>query len=178
VATVPTFTTYVAGSVLTAASLNTNVRDPGIFFLSTPVCELRQTSAQSLTNGVPAAILFDTEDIDTDGMHSTASNTSRVTAVTAGRYQFSGGGTFANNATGVRSVNWSLNGTANNGSPVQAINVGASSVPELAARTKTILMAVGQFVELVAAQSSGGALNTFVTAPDQPNLSCRWVGTT
>lgn len=49
-------------------------------------CRVRRTTDQSLTLDTLTAILFDTEDFDTDTMHSTVSNTDRITASTAGYY--------------------------------------------------------------------------------------------
>jgi hypothetical protein len=177
-ATVPSFRTWVTGEIVTAAELNSNVRDAGNFWLSVPVAELRQTVAQSIANGSVVAITFDAEDVDTDGAHSTVTNTSRFTGQTAGRYRFSGGAAFAANATGYRQTFWRLNSATVNGSGalVPAIT-GVSS--EVAARTMTFtLNGTTDFVELGVIQTSGGALNTAVVGADQPTMSVRWVGTT
>jgi len=48
VAALPTFRTWVTGEIVTAAELNSNVRDAGTFLLSWPVFEGRQTVAQTL----------------------------------------------------------------------------------------------------------------------------------
>jgi len=177
-ATIPTFITWVTGQVVTAAQLNANVRDGGNFFLSWPVAELRQTVAQSIANGTPTAVTFDTEDIDTDNGHSTVSNTSRYVGQTAGRFQVSGGVGFAASATARRSAQWFKNGSV--------INAGSAMVPAtaandmaVAARTMTVFLnGSTDFVELDAYQESGGALNTFVTGNGQPSMSVRMVGTT
>lgn len=176
-ATVPSTFTFSAGSVLTAAELNTYLSNAVSFFLSVPTCELRQTIAQSIANSSATTILFDTEDVDTDGMHSTTTNTSRVTAQTAGRYQVSGGVGFAANATGLRETYWAVNGSTNNGSDVETPSIAAVTLA-IPARTKTIFLNVNDYVELGCVQASGGALNTAVVAADQPNMTVRWVGTT
>lgn len=177
-ATVPGTLTWSAGSILTAAQLNTYLTAAVAFFLSQPVCELRQTVAQSLTTSVGAALLYDTEDIDTDNMHSTVSNTSRVTAQTAGRFMISGGVGFAANATGLRVTYYAINGTNNSGSGVELSAAGGGGVTLLGARSKSIFLNVGDYVEMFALQTSGGSLNTDVSGLDQPNFTVRWVGTT
>ena len=176
-ATVPTFTTFVAGAVLTAAQLNANVRDAGNFFLSTPVCELRQTAAQSIPNSSVTAINFDTEDIDTDGMHSTSTNTSRATAVTAGRYQVSGGVGFAGNATVRRQASIAGNGTSLN-AVSGLFPPGSASLLRMVDQAKTTYLAVGDYLQTLGFQESGGALNTVVDADHQSGMSVRWIGTT
>jgi hypothetical protein len=179
VATVPVEMTAVAGAVLTAAQWNSNVRDAVNFLLSPPTCELRQTVAQSIANGGSGtAVNLDTEDIDNDGMHSTVTNTSRVTAQTAGRYQFGGGVVYAANATNRRICWWALNGTAVTGSEATTAGsavAGGSTGP--AARTKSVFLNVGDYVELVAFQDSGGVLNTAVATFEMPSVFARWIGT-
>lgn len=176
-ATVPVFRTWVAGEVVTAAYFNSNVRDAGNFFLSTPVAELRQTVAQSMTNNSTLPVVFDTEDIDTDNGHSTVTNTSRYTVQTAGRFQFSGGCSFAANATGVRTVVWEVNGSIVSGTTHQQAAT-ATTAQRLPAPTYTAPLSVGSFGELAYFQTSGGALNTDASGGGQPRMSVRWVGTT
>lgn len=48
------------------------------------------SGAQAITSGTSAVITLDSERWDTDTIHSTSSNTSRLTATTAGRYQITG----------------------------------------------------------------------------------------
>ena len=56
-----------------------------------PACRLtRSSAAQTVAKNSPTAVTFDSEAFDTDSMHSTASNTARVTINTAGVYSFWG----------------------------------------------------------------------------------------
>lgn len=140
---------YPSGHVVTADEFNP------------VVCELRQTSAQSIANSsTTVAVTFDTEDIDTDGGHSTSSNTSRYTAQRAGRFQISGLLTFAAvNTTGKRSGWWGVNGTQVPGSQVDL--VPSSSIGTcIVLPTMTVLLSVGDYVEMFAFQTSGSALST------------------
>lgn len=85
----PDLGTFTSGQILTAAKMNDvatiadNVRVPAL-------CYMKKDSAQALGNGVYTALTWSsTEEIyDTDGMHSTSTNTSRITPTTAGLYLF------------------------------------------------------------------------------------------
>ena len=70
------------------------------------------TAAFALTSGTAAVITLDSERWDTDTIHSTASNTSRLTATTAGKYFISGHVEFAaSSVVGLRRIEVLLNGT-------------------------------------------------------------------
>ena len=56
-------------------------------FKSVPACRLtRSSTAQTFARNAFTPITFDSEAFDTDSMHSTTSNTSRITINTAGVY--------------------------------------------------------------------------------------------
>lgn len=176
-ATVPAPADF-AGGVVSTTTANANIRDPLKYLMRPPLVELRQTSAQSLTTGVSAAVTFNAEDADTDvdgtGGHDNVTNNSRFTARYAGWYQASGAVGFAGNATGRRGAVWFVNGVAPAGgnSVLQSGSASAICVP---ARTKHLFLDVGDYVELYAYQESGGALNTAVTSAEQSQMTVRWV---
>jgi hypothetical protein len=72
---------FAPGNILTAADLNA-VTKPW-----NALCQLRQSATQSITNNSVTVVLFDTEDLDPLGWHSTSSNTERVTPTIAGWYR-------------------------------------------------------------------------------------------
>lgn len=78
-------TTFVAGNVLTAAQLNAFGADLS-FLHDPPRCCVTRSSTISVPTATSTLFTFDTENWDNDGMHSTVSNTSRVTATTGGLY--------------------------------------------------------------------------------------------
>lgn len=175
-ATVPDSHDFADG-IATSSEANTYIRDPARFGLNPPHAELRQTVAQTLTTGVTAAVTFDVEDVDEPaaaGGHSTSSNTSRYTAQYAGWYLVGGGVGFAANATGQRAAVWAVNGALLNGSQVMEQATSASN-NKVGARTKLVYLNVGDYVELHAQQTSGGNLNTAVTASEQSSMSVLWV---
>lgn len=82
-ATVPNPRTWTVGELLTAAKMNTDLRDGLNFLLSKPLCKLRQNVGINIGS---ANITWPTEVIDRDNGHSTVSNTDRYTVQTAGWY--------------------------------------------------------------------------------------------
>ena len=86
-----------------------------------PACRLTRTVVtQSITNNTATAITFDNEAFDTDSMHSTVSNTSRITINTAGVYHFSAAVSGVSSAATQIIVSFRKNGsqvgfTTNNG---------------------------------------------------------------
>lgn len=138
------------------------------------ICKVRQTVAQSLTNSTATPITFTTEDVDTSGMHSTSSNTSRIVATVAGWYMCNGNISYASNATGIRTTAWQVNGTPINGAgtsttPVTGVSTRCGAVGTL------LFLNVGDYVELLAFQSSGGALLTAVSGSEQSTISVAFV---
>lgn len=176
-ATLPVFRTWVAGEIITAAYMNTNIRDAGNFFLSWPVFEGRQTVAQSMASGSISLILYDIEDIDTDNGHSTVTNTDRYTPQTAGRFQLGGKVSFAANATSFRQAlllknNAQVGGGDNVLPPVSGVSHRMNTP------TMTLYAnGSGDYFQIGAGQSTGGALNTSVVAAEQSIMSVRMVGT-
>ena len=93
---------FSAGAVLTAANLNATADVPRVLAY--------RATDQALSTSAYNTILFDAEAYDTHGMHSTVTNTSRLTVPTGwgGYYLLTAGG--AINA-GILSVTFLLTGT-------------------------------------------------------------------
>lgn len=176
-ATVPVMRTWVAGELVTAAFMNSNIRDLGNFTLARPMAVLRQAAAQSIPNITWTGVLLDTEDLDRDAGHSTSSNTSRYVGKTPGWYLAPYTMCYAANATGSR---WARIRT--NGTDAVATTPGRDSRPSAGA-VDTSMSGVGfvylngttDYVELVVFQSSGGALNAYVASDASPRLAMLWV---
>lgn len=145
---------FAAGDIATATRLNT--RSTAIADLqSPPRCRAWQNAAQTLTTAVFAVVALDTEDIDTEAIHSTVTNNSRMTIVTPGRYRCIAQASFAGNVTGLRYVGLTKNSTAvarTQASAAPAANNGSWQCAE------EILCAVGDFIEMQVFQNSGGNL--------------------
>lgn len=173
----PAPTVAVAGQPTQASNQFNRLADRVAFLLAPPLAILRQTVAQSIPNNAMTALLFDTEDLDREGGHSTSSNTSRYTAQTAGYYEVSGAVGFTGNATGSRLAQINVNGTGQNGTEVGWGTVPNSGHLEIVVPSTMVYLNVGDYVELAAFQSSGGALNTFLSGVIQARMNVRWVST-
>src|SRR5687768_6467817 len=154
--------------------MNDNVTAVMAWLLAPAVLRLRQTVSQNLTSGTAAALTFTTEDVDSTGMHSTVSNTSRATAVYPGWYWTGGGACVAANATNARATQWAVNGTNLDGSDAQ-IQASASGVTCVPARSILVYLNVGDYLELKAFQNSGTSpLATGVTGSNQSSMDLHW----
>ncbi len=60
--------------------------DAIIAMFDVPYCRVTRVAAQDATEDTDTAIAWDTEEADTDTMHSTVTNPSRITIATAGLY--------------------------------------------------------------------------------------------
>lgn len=156
--------------------LNTNVRDAVNFLLSPPRARVWQSVAQTITNstGTPTAVTFTSEDVDTDTIHSVASNTSRMTIVTPGRYRCTGSVGIAANATGVRTLRLQKNGVTTIAAVRQAGTAAATQYMQI---TEDILCVTGDYIELTIEQNSGGSL-ALSNSSDVTYLHVVWVSTT
>lgn len=166
--------TWIAGEKATAAMLNTHLRDNLAFLYAAKAARVYNSAAQSLANNTLTAITWDTESLDTDAIHSTASNTSRlvVPAGLAGIWAISGQLEFAANATGVREID-----VRKNGSTVIAFakRDADASVATVVPVTLIVQLAAADYVELLGWQNSGAALNTDAGA-SVSFFEARWMG--
>ena len=140
-------------------------------------CSLSKSAAQTLTTAVASLITWDVEAIDTDGFHSTSSNTSRVTIPSGkgGKYLVIATVTWAANATGLRSY-----GIKKNGSSVTQINsTNSSGTIQFSQQEHHILdLAAGDYIEIEGYQTSGGNLDILAnnTAPLFSKFSVQFLG--
>lgn len=177
--------TYTAGVAHTAAEGNTYIRDNiknlderltligqssatvvGQLKSAAYGCVLIRTATQSITDATDTAVTFPTgsmtEQLDSDGFHSGATNTARITIPSGGDgwYMIGGNVAFDINATGNRAIWVELNGSAGTGTTI--INQNNASFATFANRftiNAPYLLAAGDFVTLNVRQNSGGALN-------------------
>lgn len=131
----------------------------------------RATAAQAIVTATQTAITFNAEDFDTDGFHSTSTNTSRITipAGLGGKYLLIASGGFASNATGLRTWRFRKNGVdflaphaATAGVAGSSISIPISAVADFIA---------GDYIEFVVYQDSGADLSFGSAAIDsQANI--------
>lgn len=123
------------------------------------------------------ALTFDSERYDmvpagVSEQHSTSTNTSRLTCRVPGVYSISGAVQFAANATGNRGLRIRLNGATALAGHIQPAATGGD-VSEVAIETHYRLV-VGDYVELMAYQSSGAALNVNAATDQSPVFGFVW----
>lgn len=142
---------------------------------SGPHVKAYQTAAQSIPSGADTYVTLTGEQWDVGGavmMHSTTSNSQRITFTIPGTYLVNATVHWVNNATGTRQTFVLLNGSSRIGvfgaAPVSAVGavVGGSFEYQFAA---------GDYIELQANQSSGAALSTWVSGQDCSQFSARAV---
>jgi hypothetical protein len=167
--------TWVAGDVLTAAQLNQDVRDNVSFLANPPACRASHNAGQSVANATLTALALNIEIFDTDTMHDTVTNNSRVTFTTAGLYVIEGGFEMPN--TGdytVIAAMLRLNGATT----IAANSMGTMATPNLnpVIGVSTIYkVTAAQYVELVAFHTNGPA--TARTVPGNSVYSPRLAAT-
>ncbi|MCX5239840.1 hypothetical protein OG824_32025 [Streptomyces prunicolor] len=177
--TVPVSASEAPGNYLTGALWAAQVKATMDFLMGSgtngvPRFKGYASSAQSLATGTAdIPLTLDTEDYDSDNGHSTSTNTSRYTIQVAGTYLLLGTAAIATSATGNRKLGINVNGANARGGVVQA--PGFASNSWCGGVSTSQALSVGDYVELVAWQNSGGALNTSATTGFGPTLMCQWI---
>ncbi len=162
----PTYTTVpdkATGDVLTEANWDTHIKDNINGLIVRAMCRCKNSGVQSVGSGALTALTFDQEDFDTDTMHSTSSNTSRIVATTAGVYLFVGFASFAADADGYRSLVWRYTpGLA----AKEAVTAAVSSASSGTAIQVTMLysMGAGDYMELCCEHLAGNNLDVAAIA--------------
>jgi hypothetical protein len=174
----PVPVTEAPGNYLTAALWNATVTATmQRLFVDGPPRFLGYSSAgttmASSTTFTP--ILLDVEVYDSWGGHSLVTNTSRYVVQAAGTYLITATACFAANSTGNRAVQVGINGGS--GAPGMRFvgpNTGANSW--FGTVTVQLPLNVGDYVECMAWQTSGGALTVPTGSPVSfPSLSLLWL---
>lgn len=122
-----------------------------------PYVRVGASANPSIPNSAMTTVAFDTEAYDTDNIHSTTVNNSRLTATTAGFYSIGGTLSYTANATGYRALQILLNGAtvlAGQGFVSSALSQSANWLNV----STMMFLSAADFVEVQTFQSSGGAL--------------------
>lgn len=158
--------TWVTGELVTSTMLNTHIRDNLNAISSIPAARVYNSANVSIPNNTDTALPFDSERFDTDAIHDPASNNTRLTCKTAGKYAIGGQSRFNGVAGGAYRLAKILLSPAGR---YIAFTVGPPlGTLEVHQNVQTIeQLAVNDYVELVVAQDSGGALNQNTVAADR-----------
>lgn len=171
---IPTVTT---AEFIDAAEWNALV-DSINFHSNPPACRVYHTAAQSVPNNTDTVAAFNSERYDTAGLHSTSTNTSRITFPVAGLYLLTFNGEFAAAADytqtfcyirlgGATIIGFGNTGAANTVSEARFLNVAT-----------TYKFAAAEYVEVVVKQSNSAAAarNLNTAANRSPEFTATWVG--
>lgn len=148
--------------------------------LSRPSCHLYFTANQSVANATQQDVLWTAEDHDNATMHSTASNTDRITIPSDGIYRVGAHLGWAANAAGHRQLRISLNDPAPMAAgatlvvenPLSASYDG--NAPYFGPPPVTRELSAGDILRVAAYQDSGGALNAIGTTGTGPYANGFW----
>ncbi|KKL07858.1 hypothetical protein LCGC14_2581790, partial [marine sediment metagenome] len=127
----------------------------------------------TISTATDTALTFDSERFDTNTIHSTSSNTSRLTVKTAGKYSIWGNVSWGINTTGFRQVWIRLNGSTAIGVVRKAQSESDAIIMQVSAPYD---LAVDDYVELVVHQNSGGALNVEAASNHSPEFGMSRIG--
>lgn len=181
-ATIPVYRTWTAGEIVTAAEMNSNIRDAGNFWLTRPYCYIYNNAGLPVVSGTSTLVPWDSEIEDNDGMHSTGTNPSRLIFQTTGVYLIMPALSWpaaspAASANG-RNVMLRLNSGGSSGGGSLLISVGAAISSQSGSNTPTFAWTyraanIGDYIETFAVQNSGGTIST-VGASGSTHISALW----
>lgn len=140
--------------------------------ITAPSARVTDASNQTCTDGVAAAIEFDTERWDTDTIHDNVTNNTRLTCKTAGKYLVTGHLQFSADAVGKRNLYIRLNGAtflARTGMlslTADVLDISVSTIYDLA---------VNDYVELIAV-STGATTSSLKVANHAPEFMMQRIG--
>jgi hypothetical protein len=144
---------------------------------SKPMCRVYNNADLSIATATFTALTFNSERYDVGGMHSTTTNTSRITIPTSsgGVYHIGASVRFASSTAGTtRLLRLYLNGaTYITGSETGP--VGGTGDTQLNVSCDYKLTA-GDYVEAVVFHNTGGLLSVMTASAYSPEFWCHWVG--
>jgi hypothetical protein len=164
-----------ATGTVAPASWGDDVRN-GIMYLGQdkPHCRVYNDANISINTATNTMLTFNQERFDVGGLHSTASNTSRITIPTgeAGKYLIGCNVRWASNATGVRSLGVVLNGTTTIAFSLVDID---SAINHAQSLVTMYSLAATDYVEVQVSQTSGGPLNVETLGNFSPEFWAMWM---
>jgi hypothetical protein len=137
-------------------------------------CSVYNTVSQVLANATTTTLTFNSESIDTDGFHSTSTNTGRITIPTGlgGKYLINTTARFGLAASGFKTLKLYKNG----GQTVDIYEETNNAFQyQLGSKSFILELVAGDYLELGAFQSSGGNLDFYGRALELP-FSVQYLG--
>ena len=143
-------------------------------FGAIPGARVRNSLAETIAASSLVTLSYNTEDFDTGGLHSTTTNTSRLTAPVAGKYLITASAEWTANTSGRRILILVLNGSAQIMRDSVSPNNTSSLGPEQSLET-VYQLGAGDYVEVVAYQDSGSSLAVQAYDKASPAFSMDWI---
>lgn len=168
--------TWAAGERPTAAQFNAEFRDWITALANPPACRLYHSSTQTMNNGAFTTVAFNTEAYDTDGMHDTVTNNSRITINKAGLYVIQSCLAVPGDADGERITEFLINGSIEAAFERRGANVttGGDILPLTLVRK----FAASDYIECRFYHTAGANLTMAAkTATNEtPSFAATWIG--
>ena len=140
---------------------------------SMPGARVYNTGTQSIASGVGTALTFTNADFNVGGTWS-LSAPDRLTAKKAGVYVITASISWANDPAGVRDLSLKVNG-ATSIMTVSSAPVPSQNTAPIENCATTFRLRAGDYVQAIAFQTSGGALDSWNGAHETPTLSIDWI---
>lgn len=136
-------------------------------FAAPPQARAFNSANISIPNNAVTALTFDSERHDTGALHSTSSNTGRLTAPSAGLYAIGACVRWNPTGGGTRQLYLRLNGATFIAEQVGDFTSGAAVMQTIETQYR---LAATDYVEVVVLQQSGGALNVLAFGNTSPEF--------
>jgi hypothetical protein len=176
--------TFVVGDVLTASEMNTYVSDNTDFLNTPPSARVYNSANLAVANNTNTILTFNSERWDNNTIHSTVTNTGRLTCRTAGLYHIYGHASFASSTDAISSTDTDtrarayeirLNGTTTLAS-IGTTPIASEELQTSASISTIYSLAVDNYVELRVWQNSGGSLNIVSAGNYSPEFGMTYLG--
>lgn len=137
-----------------------------------PGARVYHSTNQSIPNGVLTALAFNSERFDTDNIHDTVTNNSRLTCKTAGKYLIIANVFFDLNTSGYRELHIRLNGTTTIG----RLDIAGTNNNRALVVSTIYDLSIDDYVQACVLQTSGGPLNVLAAGNYSPEFMMVRVG--
>ena len=172
----------IAGSAVNGAKIADRSLGTAEFANSIPVAKVYRNANQSIPNSAYVPLAFGQERYDTDNMHSTSTNNSRIQAPVEGIYQLSASVQWSANSTGTRNLFLVKNGSTPHDCNTETCLIiddqrpGEISKPIFQHVSTVARLDKGDYVEAVVYQSiTSGNLNVISQPEHSPEFSMTWL---
>lgn len=167
--------TGVVGTLLTAALWNTNLRDNLLWLSSPDRCRTYMTAGQSITANTNTAVKWtSTDTYDTNNLHSTTTNPTRITIATKGLYAIAANVWFPAISSGY----FMQIGLQKNGTSLGIYNqVPTSGGAQAISCYDEISCNAGDYIECWVQHNYSSAVTINSVVGDQAYMTARWAAT-